>query len=89
MAESLAGALREALYLAILMAAPPLLAATGVGLVTALLQASFRIEERTISTVPRILAALIALAVAGPWIGAQLGRFTAAMLAALPTVGHT
>lgn len=89
MADPLANALREALYMAILLAGPPLLAATAVGLVMALAQAAFRIEERTVQTVPRIVAALLAVAIAGPWIGAELSRFTAAMLAALPTVGKT
>lgn len=89
MPDPLAHALREALYLAILLSAPPLLAATAVGLLMSLAQAAFRIEERTLSTVPRIFAALIALAVAGPWIGAELARFTAAVLAALPVVGRT
>jgi flagellar biosynthesis protein FliQ len=88
MGEPLARALREALYLAILLSAPPLLAATAVGLVSALLQATFRIEERTLSTVPRIIAALVALAVAGPWIGAELTRFTSAVLVAFPSVGR-
>ncbi len=88
MADPLAHALREALYLAILLAGPPLGAAAAVGLVMALVQASFRIEERTLSTVPRIVAALLALALAGPWIGAELGRFTAAVLAAVPSLGR-
>ncbi len=89
MTDPLAHALREGLYLVILLAAPPLLAAAGAGLVMALLQAAFRVEERAISTAPRIVAALLALAAAGPWIGTELSRFTAAVLAALPAAGRT
>jgi flagellar biosynthesis protein FliQ len=89
MADPFANALREGLFLVILCAAPPLLAAMAAGLVMALLQAAFRIEERSLSTAPRIAAALLGLAVAGPWIGAELARFTSAVLAALPSLGRT
>lgn len=84
MGDAVLNALREALYLTLLCAAPPLAAATATGLVMSLAQASMRVEERTLQTVPRLVAALLALAVAGPWIGAELTRFTASVLAALP-----
>ena len=58
------------------------------GLASSLVQAAMRVEERSLSTVPKLLAALAALAVAGPWIGAELVRFTHAVLAALPSVGR-
>lgn len=89
MGDAVLQALRESLYLALLIAAPPLAAATATGLVMSLLQASLRIEERTLQTVPRLVAALLALAVAGPWIGAELARFTAAILAALPAFARS
>ena len=89
MGDTVANALREGLYLALLIAAPPLAAATATGLVMSLLQSSLRIEERTLQTVPRLVAALLALAVAGPWIGAELTRFTAALLAALPGIARS
>ena len=89
MADPFAHALREALYLVLLLSAPPLAAATAAGLLMALGQSAFRIEERTLSSVPRIIAGLLGLAMAGPWIGAELARFTAAVLAALPAIGRT
>ncbi len=88
MADPLLHALREALSLVLLLAAPPLLAAAGAGLVMSLIQSALRIEERTLSVVPRIAAGLLALAIAAPWIGAQLGRFMAGMLALVPSLGH-
>lgn len=89
MSDALYDALREGLYLALLLAAPPLLAAMAMGLASSLLQSATRIEERTLSVVPRLVAALLALALAGPWIGGQLTRFTAAMLEAVPSAGRT
>jgi flagellar biosynthetic protein FliQ len=42
-----------------------------------------QVQEPTLSVVPRLCAALLALAVAFPWIGGQLLRFTAALLQAV------
>ena len=89
MSEALLGALREALWLVVLLSAPPLGAALLAGLVSAALQSTTRVEERTLSEVPRLLAALLALALAGPWIGAQLVRFVGAMLALVPSAGRS
>jgi flagellar biosynthetic protein FliQ len=46
-----------------------------------LLQAASQLQEFTLSFVPKILAVLLALAVAGPWMGEQLVRFARAALA--------
>jgi flagellar biosynthesis protein FliQ len=81
-------ALREALYLVLLLAAPPVGAALVVGVATALLQTATQVREPTVSTVPKVVAALLALALAGPWIGAQLVTFTRVVLEAVPTLGR-
>jgi flagellar biosynthesis protein FliQ len=73
---------REALLLALLVSAPPLLAALAVGLATGVLQAATQVQEPTLGVVPRLAAALGALAVAGPWIGARVARFAQACLEA-------
>jgi len=72
---------REALLLALLLSAPPLLAALLVGLVTGLLQAVTQLQEHAIGAVPRIAAVLGALIVTGPWLAARLCRFAAEVLA--------
>jgi flagellar biosynthesis protein FliQ len=72
---------REALLLALLVSAPPLLAALLVGLVTGLLQAATQLQEHAIGAVPRIAAVIAALIVAGPWMGARLARFAVEVLA--------
>jgi flagellar biosynthesis protein FliQ len=71
---------REALLLAVLLSAPPLLAALVVGLVTGVLQAATQIQDPSIGVVPRLVATLAALGAAGPWIAARLCRFAAACL---------
>lgn len=72
---------REALTLALLLSAPPLLAALLVGLVTGLLQAVTQVQEQALGAVPRIAAVLGTLVVAGPWMGGRLARFAGEVLA--------
>jgi flagellar biosynthesis protein FliQ len=84
-----AQALREALLLVLALAAPPLAAVLLVGVASAILQTVTQVRERSLSTVPRIVAALVALALAGPWIGARLGAFMRAVLEAVPALGRS
>lgn len=67
---------REGLLLVLIASAPPLLASMGVGLVVAVLQATTQIQEQTLTFVPKLVAVFLSLMIAGPWIGAQLLRFT-------------
>jgi flagellar biosynthesis protein FliQ len=71
---------REALGLVLLVSAPPLLAALVTGVAVGTLQAATQIQEPSVAVVPRLVAALGALAVAGPWVGARLCRFAVACL---------
>jgi flagellar biosynthesis protein FliQ len=84
-----ATALREALLLVLVLAAPPLAAVLLVGVATGVLQTVTQVRERSLSTVPRIVAALVALALAGPWIGARLAAFMRAVLEAVPALGRS
>ena len=81
-------ALREGLGLVLIGVAPPLLAAIVVGVAAQVIQGALRIEERSLPVGPRIVAALLAMAVAGPSFAAQLRRFTEAILAALPALAR-
>ncbi len=71
---------REGLVVALLVSAPPLAAALTIGLVTGVLQAATQVQEQSLGVVPRLVAVLGALAVAGPWIGARVARFAAECL---------
>ena len=59
---------RDALWLAVLLAGPLLLAALGVGLLIGIFQAATQIQEMTLSFIPKLLALVVALFVAGPWM---------------------
>lgn len=78
---------REGLYLVLLLSAPPLVAVLAVGLVSAILQTATQVRDVSLSTVPKIVAALLALAATGPWIGHRVLSFTHAVLEAVPRLG--
>lgn len=75
---------REALLLALVVSAPPLLAALVTGLVVGALQAATQIQDPGVGVVPRLCAVLGAVAIAAPWIGAHVVRFALACLEKLP-----
>ena len=77
---------REALVLMVLASLPPIGAAMVVGFLISLFQATTQIQESTLSVVPRLCAAVLALVIAGPWIAEQLSRFTTQLFLALPGV---
>jgi flagellar biosynthetic protein FliQ len=84
--ETLLGLAREALLLMILASLPPIGASLLVGFLMSLLQATTQIQESTLSVVPKLCAAVLALVIAAPWIASQLTRFTTQLLLALPGV---
>lgn len=72
---------REALWVVLLVSAPPVGAALTVGLVAGVLQAVTQVQDPAVSVVPRLVAVLGALAVASPWIGARVLRLAEACFA--------
>jgi flagellar biosynthetic protein FliQ len=74
---------REALLLMLLASLPPIGASLIVGFMMSFLQATTQIQESTLTVVPKLLASVAALVIAGPWIAAQLTRFTTRLLLAL------
>lgn len=77
---------REALYLVLIVSAPPVLASLLVGLLVSILQATTQIQERTLTFVPKVVAVFASLAVAGPWIGSQLLQFTRTLFEGFPAL---
>jgi flagellar biosynthetic protein FliQ len=66
------GAAREMMMLTLMLATPFLLAAIVASLVIGLLQATTRMNDLTLSFVPRFFAVLLMLYVAGSWAGARM-----------------
>ncbi len=82
----LLGVAREALMLMVLASLPPIGASLVVGFLMSLIQATTQVQESTLSVVPKLCAAVLALVIAGPWIGSQLARFTTQLMLTLPSV---
>ena len=59
---------RDALTLLLMVSLPVLLTVLVVGLVVSIFQAVTQINENTLSFVPKLVAAVLVFAVAGPWM---------------------
>lgn len=77
---------REALWLMVVISLPPIGASLVVGFLMSLFQATTQLQESTLSFVPKLVAAVSALVLAGPWISQQLARFATQLLLLLPSV---
>lgn len=75
---------RQALLLAVTLAAPVLLAGLLVGTAVSLFQAATQIHEQTLSLLPRMLAMVLAMLALGPWIIGRLVEFGQEMFTTLP-----
>ena len=78
------GIARDALWLAMLIAAPLLLAGLLTAFVISLFQAATQILEPTLSFVPKLVVIAIVLALLGSWMGGQLVEFARMLLTDFP-----
>ncbi len=76
---------QQGLYMLLLVSAPILLAVLVVGLVVSVFQAATQINEATLSCVPKVVAAVAVLALAGPWMLTMLVEYIQRTLLAIPT----
>ncbi|MEB6336508.1 flagellar biosynthesis protein FliQ [Serratia rhizosphaerae] len=76
----------EAMNVALALAAPLLLAALISGLVVSLLQAATQINEMTLSFIPKILAVVATIIIAGPWMLNLLLDYMRMLFSNLPNI---
>lgn len=67
--------LHASIWTILVASGPAVGAAMAVGVAVALFQALTQIQESTLTFVPKILAVLVALALSGAFLGAQLHTF--------------
>ena len=77
---------QEGLYMLLMVAAPVLLTILAVGLLVSIFQAATQIHEATLSVVPKVVAAVAVLAVAGPWMLNTLVEYLQRTLQSIPSV---
>ncbi len=75
---------RAAIEVAVLLAAPLLLAALISGLLIGLFQAATQINEMTLSFIPKVLAVAAALVLTGPWMLRVIVDYTRALILSIP-----
>ena len=69
----------------LVVSAPVLLVVLVVGLLVSIFQAATQINEATLSFVPKVVAAVVVLAIAGPWMLTTLVEYLQRTLMALPS----
>jgi len=73
-----------AMKVALSMAGPLLLVVLVVGLVISIFQAATQINEMTLSFIPKLLAAGIALVLLGPWLISTMVDYMKMLFTSLP-----
>lgn len=74
---------RDALMVVLEVSGPVLLLSLAIGLVISIFQAVTQIHEQTLTFVPKIVATLVAVAVAGAWMLQKLTDYTGGLLATM------
>lgn len=77
---------QQGLYMLMLVAAPVLLTVLAVGVLVSVFQAATQINEATLSFVPKVVAAVLVLALTGPWMMNTLVEYIQRTLQTIPQV---
>ena len=76
---------QQGLWMLLMVSAPVLLVVLAVGLVVSVFQAATQINEATLSFVPKVVGAVIVLAIAGPWMLSTLVDYIRSVLMGIPS----
>jgi flagellar biosynthetic protein FliQ len=76
---------QQGLTLLLMVSAPVLLVVLVVGLLVSIFQAATQINEATLSFVPKVVAAVAVLGIAGPWMLTTLVEYIQRTLQAIPS----
>jgi flagellar biosynthesis protein FliQ len=76
----------QAVTVAVKVALPILLAGLVVGLLVSIFQAITQIQEMTLTFIPKILAVIVVMVVAGPWMLSQIIGYTQQLWQGIPGI---
>ncbi|MCX5764011.1 MAG: flagellar biosynthesis protein FliQ [Gemmatimonadetes bacterium] len=79
---------RNALLMAVTLAAPMLLVALVVGLLISIVQAVTQIQEQTLAFVPKLLAVAMVFLIGLPWMIQMAGKYTTELFRSIPSLAH-
>ena len=77
---------QNAMWTAVMVAAPMLMVALGVGLIIGMFQAATQINEMTLSFIPKLFALFLTLVFAGPWLLSKLTNYTQQLILSIPSI---
>ena len=75
---------RHALEMTLMLSAPLLLTALGVGLIVGIFQAATQINEMTLSFIPKVIGMAATMVIAGPWMLKILISYTRELFESIP-----
>ena len=76
----------EALTLLLMIAMPVLGVVMAVGLLVSIFQAVTQIHEATLAFVPKLIAAMVVFAIAGPWMVSTLVDYIRRIIESIPSM---
>ncbi|OJU91886.1 MAG: flagellar biosynthetic protein FliQ [Burkholderiales bacterium 66-5] len=76
----------DALMLLLMIALPALGAVMVVGLIVSIFQAVTQVHEATLSFVPKLVAAVLVFALAGPWMVTTLVDYLRSTIESIPSI---
>ena len=77
---------KQAIFVLLLVSAPMFLAALVVGLLVSIFQAATSINEATLSFIPKLVAMLVMLIFAGPWMLQIMTDYMRRLFESLPQI---
>ena len=77
---------RQALELMLIVSAPLLLVALGIGLVVSFFQAITQLNEQTLSFLPKLVGVAVTMIVVGPWMISTLVDYLQRSIISIPSL---
>ncbi len=88
MTQDIVQLVREALWLVLALSAPPIIAASAVGLIVAFLQASTQLQEQTLTYALKFLTIALTLLLTASLAGGTLYHFADRLFTDFPMMAH-
>ena len=74
----------EMIWVAVLVAAPVLGLVLAVGVLVSIFQVVTQIQEMSLAFVPKLIAAVVAIVVFGPWMVRKVVEFSSTLIGNIP-----
>ena len=75
---------QQALELTMMVTAPMLLTALGVGLLISIFQAATQINDMTLSFIPKLIAMVFVMIISGPWMIGMMVDYVRRLFSSIP-----